>query len=112
MKTLFHTAVAIVAMSLAGSAFAASRTATLEVENVSCVSCGPIVKRTLSRISGVSQVAVIERGGLATATVTFDDEKVTAEALTQATTNAGYPSTVKDVKSASAPVPGTAALAR
>ena len=29
------------------------------------------------------------------ATVTFDDEKTTVEALTQATTNAGYPSTLK-----------------
>lgn len=100
MKTLFRTAVTIAALTLAGGAFAAPQTATLDVENVSCVTCAPIVKRTLSRISGVSQVAVVERGGRATATVTFDDEKVTAEALAQATTNAGYPSTVRDVKSA------------
>ena len=33
--------------------------------------------------------------GLLFSTVTFDDEKTTVEALTQATTNAGYPSTLK-----------------
>lgn len=112
MKSLFRAAVALSALTLGGGAFAAPRTATLEVQNVSCVTCAPIVKRTLSRISGVSEVAVVERGGMATATVTFDDEKVTTEALVQATTNAGYPSTVKDVKSEMAPATHFAALAR
>nr|WP_015061148.1 cation transporter [Pseudomonas sp. K-62]BAM13984.1 mercuric transport protein [Pseudomonas sp. K-62] len=100
MKTLFRTTVTLAALALAGGAVAAPRVATLDVENVSCVACAPIVKRTLSRVSGVSQVSVIERDGMAIATVSFDDEKVTAQALAQATTNAGYPSTVKEVKSA------------
>lgn len=112
MKTLFRAAVTVAALALASGAYAAPRTATLEVENVSCVSCAPIVKKTLSRISGVTHVAVVERGGMATATVTFDDEKATAEALAQAVTKAGFPGTVKDVKSAAAPPPSTAALAR
>ena len=112
MKTLFGTTVTVAALTLAGGAFAAPRTAMLEVENVSCVTCAPIVKKTLSRISGVSQVVVFERGGMAMATVNFDDEKVTAEALAQATTNAGFPSTVKDVKNAMAPAASAAALAR
>lgn len=95
MKTLFRIALTASALMLAGGAMAAPRTVTLEVENVSCVSCAPIVKKALSRVPGVSQVTVIEADGMATATVTFDDEKVTPEALTQATTNAGFPSTVK-----------------
>lgn len=95
MKTLFCTAVTVAGLALAGGAFAAPQTTTLEVENVSCASCAPIVKRTLSRISGVSQVVLVEQGGRAMVTVTFDDEKVTAEALAKAITNAGYPSTVK-----------------
>ncbi|MBD2746040.1 cation transporter [Microvirga sp. BT688] len=95
MKTLFRIALTASALMLAGGAIAAPRTVTLEVENVSCVSCAPIVKKALSRVPGVSQVTVIEADGMATATVTFDDEKVTPEALTQATTNAGFPSTVK-----------------
>lgn len=102
MKTLFRIALTASALMLAGGAMAAPRTVTLEVENVSCVTCAPIVKRVLSRVPGVSQVAVVDHGGMATATVTFDDEKVTPEALTQATTNAGYPSTVvKDPKGSS-----------
>jgi mercuric ion binding protein len=100
VKTLLRTFVAVAALALAADAVAAPRTATLEIVNVGCVSCAPIVKRTLSRMPGVSQVAIVERGGRATATVTFDDEKVTADALAQAATNAGFPSTVKDVKSA------------
>lgn len=95
MKTLFRIALTASALMLAGGAMAAPRTVTLEVENVSCVSCAPIVKKALSRVPGVSQVTVVEADGMATATVTFDDEKVTPEVLTQATTNAGFPSTVK-----------------
>lgn len=112
MKILLRTVVAASVLMSAGGAFAASRTATLEVENVSCVTCAPIVKRTLGRLTGVSQVVVVERGGVATATVTFDDDKITAEALSQATTNAGYPSSVKEVRNASAATAGSTAQAR
>jgi len=101
MKTLFRIALTASVLMLAGGAMAAPRTVTLEVENVSCVTCAPIVKRVLSRLPGVTLVTVVEQGGMATATVIYDDEKVTPEALTQATTNAGFPSTVKDVKSSS-----------
>lgn len=95
MKHLFRTTLACCALVVGVTvATAAPRDVKLEVENVSCVSCAPIVKRTLARMPGVSQVAVIERGGMAIATVTFDDEKVTADALAGATTNAGYPSRV------------------
>lgn len=102
MNTTFRTAVAIATLALAGGAAAAQRTATLEVRNVSCASCAPIVKSALSRLPGVSSVSVTERDGMATASVTFDDAKVTAEGLTKATKDAGFPSTVKDVKAASA----------
>ncbi len=115
MKTLLRTAVAAAALLLAaGGAMAAPRTATLQIDNVSCVACAPIVKRVLSRMPGVSQVAVVERAGMATATVTFEDATVTAEALAQATIRAGFPASVKEVKSASAPATtgGITALAR
>ncbi|MDZ4365433.1 MAG: cation transporter [Afipia sp.] len=112
MKTLFRSVVAAAALTISGAALAAPRTATLEVQNVTCVTCAPIVKKTLSRISGVSQVSIIEHGGMATATVTFDDEKATAVALAQAVTNAGFPATVKDVKSAQSSAPLSTALAR
>lgn len=102
MKTLLCAAVGAFALLFVGAtAVAAPRTTTLAVENVSCVACGPIVKKVLSRISGVSRFAVVEGSfGAATATVTFDDEKTTAEALAQAIANAGFPATVKGDKNA------------
>jgi mercuric ion binding protein len=83
-----------VLVAASGSALAAPRTVTLDIQNVSCAICAPIVKRTLSRVPGVSSVEVTEHDGTATATVTFDDAKVTADALVTAATNAGYPAAV------------------
>lgn len=58
---------------------------------MSCTFCAPIVKKSLERVSGVTQVAVSQK--LNTATVTYDDTKANVEALIVAT-NAGYPSPV------------------
>lgn len=84
-------ALTLVASVLAGwPGLAAERTVTLAVDNMSCESCPYIVKQSLARVDGVSQVAVsLEKK---TATVTYDDRKTTLVALTNATTEAGYPS--------------------
>ena len=95
MNAHLRTALLTASLLAAGCAFAADRTATLDVENVSCVTCAPIVKRTLSRVPGVSRVVVTERAGAAVAVVTFDDQRVTPEALAVATTNVGFPSQVR-----------------
>lgn len=55
-------------------------------------SCPITVKKALSKVEGVSQVDVIFEKR--EAMVIFDDAKTSASALTQATENAGYPSTV------------------
>jgi mercuric ion binding protein len=78
----------------AGPARAAERVVTLDVDNVTCTLCGPIVKRALGRVPGVRRVDISEEGGRATARVTFDDSRTTVAALIEATTNAGYPSRV------------------
>ena len=98
IKPLLRVAVIVGALGVTSGALAAPRTATLEIKNASCATCVPIVRWTLKRIAGVSQVAVGERDGIATASVTFDDERVAADTLAQATTNAGFPSTVRDLK--------------
>lgn len=100
MKTLLRAAVTASGLLIAAAAMAEPRTAELEISNVGCVTCVPIVSMVLSRASGISQFAVVERFRGATATVTFDDEKVTAEALAQAITNAGFPATVKGAQNA------------
>ena len=65
---------------------------TLAVENMTCDACPYIVKQSLTKVSGVENVAVsFEKK---TATVTYDDQKTTTDALTSATTQAGYPSRV------------------
>jgi periplasmic mercuric ion binding protein len=71
-------------------AFAGEKTVTLNVDNMYCASCGPVVKKSLARIEGVTTVEVSRETN--TATVTFDDAKTSVAALIEATTDAGYPS--------------------
>ncbi len=96
MNTFLRAALTASALLLAGSAIAVERTVTLGVDNVSCVTCAPIVKRTLSRLPGVSRVVLAEGAGAATATVSFDDGQVTPETLAAAVTNAGFPTQVRE----------------
>ncbi len=75
----------------AGVAFAAPpQTATLAVENMTCGTCPVVVKKALERVPGVSSTTV--DFDKKTATVTFDPDKATSTKLTQATTEAGFPS--------------------
>jgi mercuric ion binding protein len=75
----------------AGVAFAAPpHTVTLAVENMTCGTCPIVVRKALERVPGVSSTAIdFEKK---TATVTFDPDKATSARLTQATTEAGFPS--------------------
>lgn len=75
------------------AAFAAPpKTVTLDVRNMTCPLCPITVRKSLEKVAGVNSVQV--DFDKKTATVTFDPDKAKPEALTQATTNAGYPSTV------------------
>jgi mercuric ion binding protein len=79
-----------VASLFAFGAAAAERTVTLKVDNMTCALCPPTVKKSLERVQGVTKVEVDLDKGIAV--VTFDDAKAGIQALTEATTNAGYPS--------------------
>jgi mercuric ion binding protein len=88
-------ATAILALALwAGIAQAEPRTVVVNVDNATCALCGPIVKMTLQRVSGVTAVDLKEADAFsgAVATVQFDDSITDVQALIDATTNAGYPS--------------------
>ncbi len=76
---------------VAGAAFAAPpQTATLAVENMTCGTCPIVVKKALEKVPGVTAASVdIDKK---TATVTFDPDKASTARLTQATTEAGFPS--------------------
>jgi len=69
------------------------RTVTLAVKGMFCDLCMPTVKKALGKVPGVIETKV--DFGTQTAVVTFDAAKTDVAALTKATTNAGYPSTLK-----------------
>ena len=69
------------------------QTVTLDVPGMTCRFCPITIRKALSKVPGVIEV----KSDFAdkTATVTFDPEKTSLSDLTEATANAGYPSTVK-----------------
>ncbi|MCD6042482.1 MAG: merP [Burkholderiales bacterium] len=74
-------------------AAAAQKTVTLSVPGMNCAACPITVKKALQKVRGVSAVkATLEPPE---AVVTFDDEAASVEKLTEATRNAGYPSTLR-----------------
>jgi mercuric ion binding protein len=90
MRKLLTAALAL--FSLVAMA-ATPKTITLDVKNMTCEVCPITVKKSLEKVPGVSAVNV--DFGKKTATVTYDPDKTKPDALTRATTNAGYPSTVQ-----------------
>jgi mercuric ion binding protein len=80
------------------AAQAAEKTVVLNVDNATCALCAPIVKKTLSRVKGVTVVQVAEAtaDASAVATVTFDDAAADVPKLIAATANAGYPARLKN----------------
>lgn len=83
----------IVLAAVATPVAAATQTVTLSVPGMTCAVCPITVKKALSRVEGVSKTEVtFEKRE---AKVTFDDAKTSAQALTKATEDAGYPASVK-----------------
>ena len=82
-----------IACTLAGPAWAAAQTVTLAVPGMTCGVCPITVRKALDAVPGVEKVSVNEREK--DAVVTFDNAKTNVQALIKATTDAGYPSSVK-----------------
>ncbi|MBB3140307.1 mercury resistance system periplasmic binding protein MerP [Halomonas organivorans] len=78
-------------------ALAALQTMTLSVPGMTCAACPITVKAALNKVDGVARVDVSYPDR--EAVVTFDDTRTSVEALIEATTNAGYPSTPTSSKS-------------
>jgi mercuric transport protein len=70
----------------------AART-TLDVQNMTCSSCVVTVRNSLTRLDGVKEATVTLEPP--EAVVVYDPQKVSTEALIEATTNAGYPSNIR-----------------
>lgn len=85
--------VVALAVTLSVPAWAAPKTVTLSVPGMTCAACPITVRKALSKVPGVEKTEVsFEKKE---AVVTFEDTKTNIEALTKATRDAGYPSTVK-----------------
>ena len=96
MRSLLTIATACLMVALVSPAWAAARTVTLTVSNMSCAACPVTVKRALMKVPGVSSVTVTL--ARKEAVVTFDDGKTTVAALIRATTDAGYPSAIRETE--------------
>lgn len=87
-------ALLVLAGAISAPAWAATKTATLSVSGMTCATCPITVKKALSKVPGVEKTAILF--DKKEAVVTFDDAKTNTQALVSATTDAGYPSTVKN----------------
>jgi periplasmic mercuric ion binding protein len=80
----------ITVLASSNAAKAAVRTVTFAIENMTCVTCPYIVKKTLASVPGVAEVTVSFEKKIAV--VTFDDVQTTVDQLVAATGRAGFPS--------------------
>ena len=83
----------VVVATLSQSSLAAEKIVILDVKNMTCAMCPITVKKSLEKVDGVSMVKISYDDK--TAQVTFDDATTNDKALTEATTHAGYPSSLK-----------------
>jgi len=85
---------ASISLMLPLAAMAASpQTAVLDMQNMTCGLCPITVKKSLEKVPGVTDAKV--DFDKKTATVKFDADKGSTAALVKATTEAGFPSTVR-----------------
>jgi len=94
MKTSWIIAAAMLGIAL--PAAAAQKTVVLSVPSMNCATCPITVRKALEKVPGVQKVkATLEPPE---ASVTYDDAKTSIGKLTEATRNAGYPSSIKSAR--------------
>jgi periplasmic mercuric ion binding protein len=93
MAKVFAVVSLALGLVVSSAALAGETTVVLAVKNMYCADCPFIVQRTLEAVPGVTKASVSFKDK--TAIVTFDDTKADVSELTNATTNAGYPSSPK-----------------
>jgi periplasmic mercuric ion binding protein len=67
---------------------------TLEIPGMFCPTCPFTVQKSLEQLPGVYKVETSVK--TKSATITYDPTKVTIKSLITTTTNAGYPSSIKN----------------
>lgn len=84
------------ALTSAAAMATGTQTATLDVKNMDCAVCPITVRKALEKVPGVESAKVDFK--TKRAVVAFDPAKTTSDALTKATADAGFPSSVKQVQ--------------
>jgi mercuric ion binding protein len=83
-------------LPLAVAAHAAERTATFSVPGMTCALCPLTVETAIGGVVGVKSVSAQFATKLAVAV--FDDSVTSADAIAEASANAGYPAILVSVK--------------
>ncbi|MFU8865603.1 MAG: heavy-metal-associated domain-containing protein [Rhodobacterales bacterium] len=81
--------VSMAAIPAAAQSVAAEQTVTFSVENMTCALCPITVKRAMEGVEGVTAVEINFEAR--TARVIFDTAATSADAIAEASANAGYP---------------------
>ena len=89
-----HSLLAALLLYLPACAFAATpQTVVLDVQNMTCSMCSITIHKALEKVPGVIEAKVDYDHK--TATVKYDADKTKPSDLVKATTNAGFPSTLR-----------------
>ena len=71
----------------------ADESVSFDVEKMTCATCPIAVRKAMQRVDGVKEVEVSLEGK--TAVVTFDASMTTADEIGQASTDVGFPATIR-----------------
>lgn len=94
MKSLWLVTLILFLASAPAVSGESDRTVVLEIEKMTCATCPITVRKAMQRIDGVKSVDVDYERKLAT--VVFDEDRTTPEAISQASTDVGFPATVRE----------------
>jgi mercuric ion binding protein len=89
MRLAFSLSLALLSLPAA----AEPRTVRLDIQKMSCATCPITVRLALKKVAGVLDAKVTLDPPVAS--VSYDDAKTNPDALTRATSNAGFPSSVR-----------------
>jgi periplasmic mercuric ion binding protein len=93
-KVLLVLAIAVLAGGSLNAAPDVEETVSFSVEKMTCATCPIAVRKAMERVEGVKEVAVDFDSK--TAVVTYDAGMTDATAIGAASTDVGFPATVRD----------------
>lgn len=96
LKSIRKAGFALAALGAIATVSAADQSVTLSYPGMTCSSCPITIKKALMKVDGVKQVKTdLDKKE---AVVMFDDAKTNPVKMSAASTDAGYPATVKAEK--------------